>query len=202
MSVVSAHALRVFVILLSLAGFGACKPQVTTRLPDQPPAEDTSLGDGDVFEVRVFGEKDLTGSYQVGPDGTIQFPFIGTVHVGGKDASAVAKAISDGLAQGGYLKDPHVSVFLQESNSKRISVLGAVTKPGTLPIVPGMTVVHAVSQAGGFTSLASKDDTVITRRVGGKLERYRVEVSRITRGDAEDVPLRAGDIVFVPERVF
>jgi polysaccharide export outer membrane protein len=77
-----------------------------------------------------------------------------------------------------------------------------VAKPGTLPIVPGMTLIHAVSQAGGFTALAAKDDTVVTRRVGGKLERYRIEVSRITRGDAEDFSLRTGDIVFVPERVF
>ncbi len=173
-----------------------------TRLPSQPPVEDTSLGSGDIFEIRVFGEKDLTGAYQVGAGGTIEFPFLGTLSVEGKDTSEVAKLIAEGLSKGGYLKEPQVSVFLQESNSKRISVLGAVAKPGTLPIVPGMTLIHAVSQVGGFSSLASKDETVITRRVGGKLERYRIEVSRITRGDADDFPLRAGDIVFVPERVF
>lgn len=160
------------------------------------------MGSGDVFEVRVFGQEDLTGSYQVSPDGTIHFPFLGSLGVVGKNTSEVATMIATGLEQGGFLKEPSVSVFLQESRSKRISVLGAVAKPGSLPIVPGMTVVYAVSQAGGFTALASKDDTVITRRVGGKLERYRVEVSRITKGDAEDFPLRAGDIVFVPERIF
>jgi polysaccharide export outer membrane protein len=180
----------------------SCKAQPTTRLPDSPPAEDTSLGSGDIFEVRVFGDKDLTGAYQVDSDGNIQFPFLGLVKVAGSDTSGVAKLIADALLKGGYLKDPQVSVFVKESNSKRISVLGAVSKPGTLPIVPGMTVVYAVSQAGGFTALASKDDTVVTRRVGGKLERYRVELSRITRGDADDFPLRAGDIVFVPERIF
>lgn len=164
--------------------------------------EDTTLGSGDVFEVRVFGEKDLTGIHQVAANGTIQFPFLGELQVRGKETSEVAKLIADGLRGGDYLRNPQVSVFLQQSNSKRISVLGAVAKPGTLPIVPGMTLVHAVSQAGGFTALASKDDTVVTRRVGGKLERYRVEVSKITRGDAEDMPLRAGDIIFVPERVF
>ena len=179
-----------------------CRSTPTSRLPGQPPLEDTTLGSGDTFEIRVFGEKDLTGNYQVGADGSIQFPFIGRVEVLGKDTSTVARLISDALVSGGYLKEPHVSVFLQESNSKRISVIGAVAKPGTLAIVPGMTVVYAVSQAGGFTALASKDDIVITRRVDGKLARYKVEVSRITRGDAEDFPLRAGDIVFVPERVF
>jgi protein involved in polysaccharide export with SLBB domain len=191
--------MRLALLALLLA---SCTPKVATRLPDQSIAEDTSLGSGDVFEVRVFGEKDLTGDYQVAADGTIQFPFLGTVEVGGRETSQVATLIATRLSQGGFLNEPQVSVFLKQSNSKRVSVLGAVAKPGTLPIVPGMTLVHAVSQAGGFTALASKDDTVITRRVAGKLERYRVEVSRITRGDSEDFPLRAGDIVFVPERVF
>lgn len=180
----------------------SCTKQTGNRLPSAPPAEDTTLGAGDEFEVRVFGEKDLTGNHQVAPDGTIQFPFLGTVSVAGKETTEVAKAIADGLTAGGYLKGPQVSVFLLKSNSKRVSVLGAVAKPGTFPIVPGLTLVNAVSEAGGFTALASKDDTVVTRRVNGKLERYRVPVTKITRGDSSDFPLRAGDIVFVPERIF
>jgi polysaccharide export outer membrane protein len=152
--------------------------------------------------VRVFGEKDLTGKYQVGPDGTIRFPFLGSIAVGGKEADAVARDIGERLKAGQFLLDPHVSVFVEQTNSKRISVLGAVAKPGTFPILPGMTVVQAVSNAGGFTPLASKDDTVVTRRVGKQLERYRISVTQLTRGDADDFPLRAGDIVFVPERVF
>jgi polysaccharide export outer membrane protein len=155
-----------------------------------------------VFEVRVFGEEKLSGKYQVGPDGTIRFPFLGVLPVKGREAQEVAAAISDALKAKEYLRDPQVSVFVIETNSRRISVLGAVAKPGTFTIVPGMTVVQAVSSAGGFTALASKDDTVVTRRVSGKLERYRVAVSDVTRGAAEDFPLRAGDIVFVPERLF
>lgn len=172
----------------------------STAVPDV--VEDTTLGAGDVFEVRVFGEKDLSGRYQVAADGNIIFPFLGTLPVAGKETTAVANEISSKLKTGGFLNDPQVSIFLEQSNSKRISVLGAVAKPGTLAIVPGMTVVQAVSQAGGFTNLASKDDTVVTRRVKGKLEKYRILVSEIARGNASDFPLRAGDIVFVPERVF
>lgn len=173
-----------------------------TSIGNQPGVEDTTLGPGDVFEIRVFGEKDLTGKYQVGPDGSIRYPFLGIVAVGGKEADEIAREIAQRLMDGQFLLDPQVSVFVQESNSKRISVLGAVSKPGTFPIVPGMTVVHAVSGAGGFTALASKDDTVVTRRVNGELKRYRIAVSEVTRGNAEDFALRAGDIVFVPERVF
>ncbi|MDB4988002.1 MAG: Capsular polysaccharide synthesis enzyme CpsC, polysaccharide export, partial [Myxococcaceae bacterium] len=140
--------------------------------------------------------------YQVGPDGTIRFPFLGVLVVKGKEADSVAKEITERLQNGEFLRDPHVSVFVTESNSRRVTVLGAVSKPGTHPMIAGMTVVQAVSNSGGFTPLASKDDTVVTRRVGGKLERYRIAVTQVMRGDAEDFALRAGDIVFVPERVF
>jgi protein involved in polysaccharide export with SLBB domain len=194
--------------LMMVAAFAAgvflwsCAHSTSSALPTQVPAEDTTLGPGDVFEVRVFGEKDLTAKYQVGPDGTVRFPFLGVIMVGEKEADSVAREIAQGLKNGKFLLDPQVSVFVEQSNSKRISVIGAVAKPGTFPIIPGMTVVQAVSNAGGFTPLASKDDTVVTRRVKGKLERYRISVSEVTRGNADDFHLRAGDLVFVPERVF
>lgn len=180
----------------------SCVKPVTTPLPTEIPAEDTTLGPGDIFSVTVFGQEPLSGKYQVGPEGTILYPFLGEVLVGGREAHEVAAAIRDGLRTGKYLRDPQVSVFVETTTSKRISVLGAIARPGTFPIVPGMTVIQAVSGAGGFTPLASKDDTVVTRRVHGKLERYRISVSEVSRGNAEDFPLRAGDIVFVPERVF
>jgi protein involved in polysaccharide export with SLBB domain len=189
-------------LLVAAVALTGCKTQGYAAVPIAVPEEDTTLGPGDVFEVRVFGEKDLTGKYQVGPDGSIRFPFLGTVFVGSKQADEVARLISEGLRNGKFLLDPQVSVLVEQTNSKRISVLGAVAKPGTFPIVPGMTLVHAVSNAGGFTSLANKDGTVVTRRVGGKLERYQIAVSEIARGGLEDFPLRSGDIVFVPERVF
>ena len=191
----------VWVLVLCLGGW-ACRHEVSTALPTEVPEEETVLGPGDVFEIRVFGEKDLTGRYQVGADGNIRFPFLGTLNVSGLEPDQVAREISDRLKNGNFLVEPNVSVFVEQSNSKRVSVLGAVAKPGIFSIIPGMTVVQAVSNAGGFTPLASKDDTVVTRRVEGKLERYRISVSEVTRGNADDFPLRSGDIVFVPERVF
>lgn len=200
-------ASNTFLVIFLIAAIplsNGCHKRGTTRLPSDAPAgvEDSSLGPGDVFEIRVFGEKDLSGKYQVAPDGSIQFPFLGKIVVSGKEVGEIETEIASGLKGGKYLLDPQVSVFVEISNSKRVSVLGAVAKPGTFSIIPGMTVVHAVSNAGGFTPLASKDETVVTRRVAGKLERYRIAVSEVTRGVAEDFPLRAGDIVFVPERVF
>jgi protein involved in polysaccharide export with SLBB domain len=194
-------ALAIASLWLSQSAVGCSRPPLSRSMAHAP-VEDTSLGPGDVFEVRVFGDKDLTGKYQVGNDGTIRYPFLGVLSVGGKDVDQVAREIAAGLREGQFLLDPQVYVLLEQSNSKRISIIGAVAKPGTFPVVPGMTVVQAVSTAGGFTPLASKDDTVVTRRVGGKLERFRIPVSEVSRGNADDFALHAGDIVYVPERVF
>jgi protein involved in polysaccharide export with SLBB domain len=191
-----------FVALMLLSACAGSLPHSAIPPGDGAAAADTSLGSGDTFEVRVFGEKDMSGEYRVARDGTIDFPLLGTVQVAGKESSAVAQEIAERLRDGGYLQNPHVTVNVQEATSKRISVLGAVAKPGTLPLVPGMTIVQAVSQAGGFTPLASKDDTVVTRRVNDKLQRYRISMTKITRGDEDDVAVNPGDIIFVPERVF
>src|SRR5262245_9447982 len=84
--------------------------------------DDTTLGPGDVFEVRVFGQDSLTGKYRVATDGTIQFPFLGLVAAGGKEPEAVAQLIATGLKERGYFHDPHVTVLVEQTNSKRLSV--------------------------------------------------------------------------------
>ena len=168
-----------------------------------PPAtDDTTLGPGDVFSVRVYGEEAMTGSHQVAPDGTINFPLLGAVQVNGLEPTEVAQKIQTELVERDFLREPHVSVYVEEYASKRVSVVGAVANPGTFPLEPGMTVVQAISMAGGFSSLADRDATVVTRRIGDEIIRYRVPVDRVTKGQAEDVEVAAGDIIFVPERMF
>jgi polysaccharide export outer membrane protein len=165
-------------------------------------AEDTTLGPGDVFQVRVYGEEDLSSGYRVAQDGTIDFPFVGRVEVAGKEPTEVADLVASRLREGNYLRDPQVSVMVEEYNSKRVSVMGAVARSGTFPMRAGLTVVEAISLAGGFTPLASRNGTVVTRRVDGELQRFQVRVDDVTRGEADDVVLQAGDIVYVPERLF
>lgn len=174
--------------------------QVTEVPP--PATDDTTLGPGDVFSVRVYGEEALTGSHQIAPDGTINFPLLGAVQVNGLEPTAVAKLIRTSLVERDLLRNPHVSVYVDEYASKRVSVVGAVANPGTFPLEPGMTVVQAISMAGGFSSLADRDATVVTRHNGDELVRYRVPVERVTKGQAADIAVAAGDIIFVPERLF
>ena len=191
-------------LILGLVAGGAssgCARVEQTEVP--PPAtDDTTLGPGDVFSVRVYGEESLSASHRVGPDGAISFPLIGTVEVIGLEPSQVAQKIQTELREQNFLKDPHVSVYVDEYSSKRVSVVGAVANPGTFPLQPGMTVVQAISMAGGFSSLADRNATMVTRRVGSETVRYRVPVQRVTSGEAKDIEVAAGDIIFVPERLF
>ena len=181
-------------------GGAGCGPVAYPR-PASVGQNDTSLGVDDVFDVRVFGEDELSGSYRVAPDGTIDFPLVGVVRVLGEEPGAVAAAVETRLRDGGFLVDPQVSVFVQEYNSKRVSVLGAVANPGNFELRNGMTLVQAIGLAGGFSQLANRDGTSVTRTVDGRARRFTVPVDRITSGQEEDFPLQAHDIVYVPERV-
>jgi polysaccharide export outer membrane protein len=165
-------------------------------------AEDTVVGPGDVFDVRVYDEEDLSAEYRVENDGTIDFPLVGRIEVAGLVPTVIAERIRDRLRDGQFLIAPHVSVRVQEYNSRRVSVIGAVREPGSYPIGSRMGVVEAVSLAGGFTALANRDATLLTRRIEGELRTFSVPVDRISSGQEPDVTVRAGDILHVPERLF
>lgn len=171
-------------------------------VPSVAASQAATLGPGDTFEVSVYDDKELSGKYQVADDGTINFPLVGAVHVAGQGAPAVARTIEDALRTKQILRNPSVSIFVVEHASQRISVVGAVVKPGSFPMTPGMTVVQAISLAGGVTSIAASNATIVTREIDHKLERYKVPVGRVTEGHEKDFVLQAGDIVFVPERIF
>jgi protein involved in polysaccharide export with SLBB domain len=199
----SSRLLLIAALTLVAFGSSACGNRGVQATEVPPPAtDDTTLGPGDVFSVRVYGEDAMTGSHQVAPDGTINFPLLGAVEVSGLEPTQVARRIQDELRDRDFLRDPHVSVYVEAYSSKRISVVGAVANPGTFALEPGMTVVQAISMAGGFSSLANRDGTVVTRHVAEEIIRYRVPVARVTKGQAEDIEVAAGDIIFVPERLF
>jgi len=163
---------------------------------------DAQLGPGDVFDVRVFGEQDLSGTYRVGTDGAIDFPLIGSIKVGDLTPSQSAELIRSKLLKGQFLREPQVSILVKEYRSKRISIFGQVRQAGTFPYENSMTVIHAITLAGGFNSIADKNNTTITRVVNGRPVRIRVPVEDIGEGEAQDIYVRAGDVIFVPERIF
>ncbi len=165
---------------------------------------DYRISGADLLQVTVLGEKDFDRTARVGQNGNISYPLVGEVKVGGLSTSEAERAIADGLKD--YLVKPQVTVFIKEYGNKKVFVFGQVFKPGAveIPTETKMTVLEAVSQAGGFTRIAAPDRTRVIRSVNGKSESYEIEVSAITkRGEKQkDISLEPNDIVFVPESFF
>jgi protein involved in polysaccharide export with SLBB domain len=186
--------------LVVVAACGGPQPR-PVKLP--PPVETSSLGAGDVLEVLVYDEPSMSKTFKVAPNGTIDFPLVGNVEVEGKEPQEIAEILKAKLKDGKILKNPSVSVLVKEVNSKKFAVFGQVQKPGQFPMTEGMTVVQAISLAGGFTPIADRDRVTLNRRVSkDKVVRVVFSVAAMTEGKINDVPLQAGDTIYVEERVF
>ena len=159
------------------------------------------MGIDDVFEVRVLGEPDLSGAYRIAADGTIDYPFIGRVLVIGMRSGEVQELIAAKLADG-YLKKPQVSLMVKEWNSRKVSVIGQVQKPGSVAYFTNMTIVDAIAAAGGFTGIASKNSVNLRREAKGSVQSKNYPVADISEGRAPNVVLLPGDILVVQERLF
>lgn len=185
---------------LGMLGCGA--PARVPTPPDVPDRAEVQagarLGSGDVVEVRVYQEKDLSGLYRLASDGTFRFPLVGDVKAEGMTPGELGELLTSRLKDG-YLRDPQVSVLVKEFNSKKIFVLGMVARPGTFPYEDNMTIVQAVTLAGGLTPQAEKNGLVLTRTVGGEEVKLVVPLERIGLGREANVVLQPGDIIFVPE---
>ena len=118
---------------------------------------------GDVFEMRVFGEAELSGDYQVQDDGTVNFPLVGRLHVEGLTQAEAGDLLEARLGDG-FLKRPNVTIVVLERQNLEVSVLGQVNAPGTFAFTEQLTLVQAISQAGGLSPLAAARRVKITRR--------------------------------------
>jgi len=181
----------------------AC-PSTTTRVSTTPtPVIATSAGEGilgplDLVEVRVFGEEELTGEYQVEADGTLNFPLIGSVNVSGLTPTQASADLATRL-EDGYLNNADVTIRVMEANSRQIVVLGKVKEPGSYPYLDGMTIVQAIAQAGGLDEDHAANRTTITRLEGDHQVIIQVRFGDISKGKAANVFLQPKDQIHVPE---
>jgi|GEM_PF-492505 len=160
------------------------------------------IGPGDLLQITVYGEKELTGLHQVSPEGFIIFPFIGDIAVKGMTNFSLAERIAERLREG-FVKDPQVYILVKEFNSRRVFVLGQVKNAGKFTIIHEMSIVEAISVAGGFTNFADINNVVVTRKDEAAKEiRYVLNMEEILAGKANNFYLLPGDIVFVQERFF
>ncbi len=151
------------------------------------------IGPQDVLEVSVFKVAELSKSAQVSEAGTINYPLIGEVTASGKTARELEKDLTN-LLGAKYLQKPQVTVFIKEFNSQRVTVEGAVRKPGVFPMQGGMSLLQAVASAQGLDSV-SDFTVVVVRTSNGKRAAARFDIADIRDGSAQDPQLQAGDIV-------
>ncbi|WP_338868279.1 polysaccharide biosynthesis/export family protein [Myxococcus stipitatus] len=203
------RTLRLGLALLLSGAMSACfgsapRPPPPAPTPAAEAAEARSgggkLGPGDVVEVRVFQEPEHSGTWRLSPEGTIDYPLCGKVPLKGQTPSTAADSLRECL--GRYVRRPQVSVLIREYNSQKVFVFGEVQKPGTFPVDGEMSIVQAITLAGGFTKLAAKNTTLVTRVVDGQERKIRVPVEDIGVGREKNFLLQPGDIVFVPESFF
>jgi polysaccharide export outer membrane protein len=139
------------------------------------------LGPDDVIEVSVYGEKDLSTTVPVRPDGKISINLIGEMVASGKTATELQKEIADKYKR--FIAEPAVTVVVKEVNSPKVSVLGEVKNPGIYKIKDRATVLDAIALAGGLTEYAKKDRiTVIRVEPSGEQLHLKINLTEQIRG--------------------
>jgi protein involved in polysaccharide export with SLBB domain len=187
-----------------LAGLvGACsgtrQPAVVTA--GAAGMSEDRIGIDDTFDVRVYGEGELSGTFRVATDGTVDYPLAGRIQVSGLRTGEIQGLLVSRLKDK-YLKDPQVVVTIKDRNSQKITVLGQIAKPGQVVYYPNMTIVDAIASAGGFTGIAAKNAVSLRREVAGKIEMHVFPVADISEGRSPNVMVLPGDVLVVDERVF
>jgi len=156
------------------------------------------IGPQDVLNIDVWKEAELTKSVPVRPDGKISLPLLNDVQAAGLTPLQLAAQITAGLKK--YITDPQVTVTVASIESLRIYILGEVNRAGQYPLSPGMTVVEALSSAGGFTPFASVKKIYVMRTEDGKQVKYPVDYKKVIKGNApeQNIVLKSGDTIVVP----
>ena len=195
--------LTVLIVSCFFAGRAFAAEPEHAQAPAQAIASEYTVGIDDVMDISVLQPEKLLTSVVVSPDGAITFPYIGSVVVRGMTLSQVQQAIQDKLADG-YMKYPVVSVSLKESRSRKFFVYGEVLKPGTYYINENITVLRAITMAGGFTKFGSSKVKILRPKQGKPgYDTVQVNIKAVMDGAAqEDVLLAPEDIVVVSQGLF
>jgi polysaccharide biosynthesis/export protein len=162
--------------------------------------QDYRIGIHDLLELQVFGVDQLNRTVRVNANGNISLPLVGIVEVSGKTAQQAEVLIQKRLAET-YLQNPHVSLYIKEFTSQRVTVEGAVKKPGIYPIAGQTTLLRAIALAGGQDQLSDMNEVMIFRlnSESGQRQVAKFDVEKVRRGQQED-PLVLNDDVVVINR--
>jgi polysaccharide export outer membrane protein len=192
------HAARISLMVMAIllaayAAYGASRPQETKPLP----VNDYRIGAKDLLEIAVFELPELNQTVRVSEDGSITLSLLGKVEVAGLTAQELEKKLATLLDQQ-FTKGAHVTVFIKEY--QKVSVIGAVGRPGQYELVGPTTLLHAIAQAGGLTGQAMNELFVYRQGNDGKPEMIVIRLDDLTIGGNQDlnILLQPKDVVTVP----
>lgn len=181
-------------------GAGAQK----TKSSAQPPARTQTVGPdylisaGDVLDVQVWKEPDISKTVPVRPDGKVSIPLLDDVQAAGLTTNALTADLTDRLKK--FISDPQVTVIVAQVNSQRFYITGEVLRGGAFPLEPGMTMLQGLSSAGGFTPFANLKKIYLLRGRGAAQVKYPFNYKEVVKGKntAQNVLLQPGDTIVVP----
>jgi polysaccharide export outer membrane protein len=164
-------------------------------------AQDTSsylIGPSDLLYIYVWKETELTQEVTVLPDGNISFPLIGEIQAQGRNVTELKSAISTRLKH--YVTAPEVTVVVRQTNSRRIYTLGKLNRPAPYPLMPDMTVLQALSTAGGLAEWADEKNIFVIRREGARELQLRFNYKDYISGKnlEQNILLKPNDTIVVP----
>jgi polysaccharide export outer membrane protein len=168
---------------------------VAAAAPPVPPSY--VIGVEDVLTIVFWRDKDMSGEVVVRPDGKISLPLLNDVPAVGLTPEQLAAALKEGARK--YIRDADATVMVKEIHSRKVFVIGEVTKPGTIQLGRDMTVLQALGEAGGFLEHANKGDVVIVRNENGSEQRFKFNYNEVVRGKKteQNIMLRPGDTILV-----
>lgn len=152
------------------------------------------IGPLDVLDISVFKAPELARSVQVAETGTINLPLVGEIAAAGRTAQEVERDLAKKLGAK-YMQSPQVTVYVKEYNSQRVTVEGAVKKPGIYPLRGRTTLIQSLAMAEGLDPSSDSSNVVVFRRVDGKRFAAKFDVAQIRAGQAEDPVIVQGDMI-------
>lgn len=165
--------------------------------PGASTIKDYRIGAEDLLEVQVFGVDQLSRTVRVNSRGQVSLPLIGAIEVAGMTAQEAERAVTSKLAES-YLQNPQVSLFIKEFTTQRITIEGAVNRPGVYPLRGQSTLLTSIALAGGQGGLSDMRQVMLFRAdATGKRVATVHDVELIRRGEAEDPPIYNDDLIVV-----
>jgi polysaccharide biosynthesis/export protein len=166
---------------------------VLTQATAKP--EDYRLGPGDTLKITVFDHDELGSEARISQSGNITFPLLGQVQVAGLSTRETELLLARRLIDGGFVKQPQVSVLVSDYQSQKVSVMGQVSKPGQYPLDASKKVLDALALAGGVLNDTASDDVTLVRADGTRIV---IDLQKLFDGDpAANLVVQDGDTVFV-----